>query len=910
MRGDDDKAIQRGRTMTLKPTPIAAAAALLVLGAMFPVRAQQQPDTKPADDSKPGATRLETVVVTGIRASREASLNQKRNADSVVEVITAEDIGKLPDKNVADAVQRIPGVNISSGAGGEGGFSENDRVSIRGTSPSLTQTLINGHAVGTGDWFVLNQTEAVGRSVSYALLPSEIVSKITVHKSAQADLVEGGVAGAVNIETRRPLSFNKPFTAEIAAQAIYSDLSRKTDPQLNALFNWKNDAGNMGVLFQVFSETRHERRDGQEFLGYAQIDPASAAATADPTLAGVWYPQLINSSLFTQKRVRNGGVIDVEWKPNNDLTLDANGFYSHMSAVNFDHSFLANPQALIDGGYVPTNTLVSSNTLVRADFPAFPADPTAPQAPPGLVDSIARPGAASESWYLDFNGKLRLNERWTLKGQAGTTRGLGNTPGDLGYESFLPLGGLNYAMHGISGPANVAFPGVDTGDYNAATLAGAWYAIVKVVDKENYAQADAEWTVDRGVVESAKFGIRFADHLRQVHYPNNGGCGFGGPVDCGGTAPWDGAHYPANFGEGFGAGAGFFPPMWIQNPQTVEAFIKAHGQTTEPYWPGEFLVREKTTAGYAMANLSGSQWRGNVGLRLVQTRQHVNYNVPGDQIISPNFGSYTPVTKDSTYNDALPSANFRFDLAKNLVSRVSVARTLTRADYSALAGAITSLDNITLSGTGGNADLKPVRSTNYDATLEWYFAPKSLLSVGVFYMDMSSFVGYGTSKQMLPNTNHGGAIEEYTITAPINVKAKNKGFELGYQQALWGGFGAAANYTYANGRDQDGVALVGSSKNTYNLEGYFENDRFSARVAYTYRSDYLVGLDRATTQYEAAVGNLAATLTYKLSDRFSLQFDALNLNNPTLKYYGDNKDQPRAFYSNGRQFFFGVRAAL
>ena len=103
---------------------------------------------------------------------------------------------------------------------------------------------------------------------------------------------------------------------------------------------------------------------------------------------------------------------------------------------------------------------------------------------------------------------------------------------------------------------------------------------------------------------------------------------------------------------------------------------------------------------------------------------------------------------------------------------------------------------------------------------------------------------------------------------------------------------------------------MGSSKNTYNLEGWFENDRFSARLAYTYRSDYLVGLDRATTQYEAGVGNLAASINYKLNDRFSLQFDALNLNNPVLKYYGDNKDQPRAFYSNGRQFFFGVRAAL
>jgi len=888
--------------MKLKPNPIAAAAALFVLNAVFSAHAQQaQPTTT---DAKPAAA-LDAVTVTGIRASREASVNQKRNADSIVEVITAEDIGKLPDKNVADAVQRIPGVNISSGAGGEGGFSENDRVSIRGTSASLTQTLINGHAVGTGDWFVLNQTEAVGRSVSYSLLPSEIVSKVTVHKSAQADLVEGGVAGAVNIETRTPLSFKKPFTAEVSAQAIYSSLPKKTDPQLNALFNWKNEAGNAGLLFQVFSETRHERRDGQEFLGYAQISPTSAAAVANPTLANVWYPQLINSNLFTQKRVRNGGVLDIEFKPTSDLTLDVNGFYSHMSADNFDHSYLANPGALLDSGDVPTNTLVVNNTLVRADFA------NAHGVAPGLVDSIARPGAASASWYVDFNGKYRPSDTLVVTGKAGITRGLGDTPGDLGYESTLPTtGGLKYNMHGIGSPASVSFPGVDTANYSAATLANTWWAVVKVVDEEKYGQADAELQLDQGVLESAKFGARFAEHKRQVRYPNNGSCSSPGPNPCAGKAAWDGATYPSDFGHGFGLGAGSVPPMWLQNPDAVRDYIHAHGTTTEAYWPGEFSVDEKTTAGYAMANLAGESWRGNVGLRLVNTKQRVNYNVPGNTVVSPTFGNYTPMMDSRSYNDALPSANFRFELSKNLVSRASVARTMTRVDYSSLAGAITSLDNITHSGTGGNVDLKPVRSTNYDATLEWYFAPKALLSVGVFYMDMASYVGYGTSKQKFANTSNGGAIETYTITAPVNVQAKNKGFELGYQQALFGGFGVSANYTYASGRDSDGKKLVGSSKDTYNLEGYFENDVWSARLAYTYRSDYLVGLDRATTQYEAGVGTLAASLNYKINDHVSLQFDALNLNNPILKYYGDNKDQPRAFYSNGRQFFVGLRATL
>ena len=202
--------------MLFQRDPIAAAAALALLGALVPAQVFAQAATAaPAPASAASAAAkddIQRVEVTGLRASLEASLSRKRNAESVVEVVTADDIGKLPDKNVADSIQRVPGVNIASSAGGEGGFDENDRVSIRGTSPSLTQTLINGHAVATGDWFILDQQGVVGRSVSYSLLPSEIVRTVTVAKSATADLPEGGVAGAVNIETRQPLDFKKPLT--------------------------------------------------------------------------------------------------------------------------------------------------------------------------------------------------------------------------------------------------------------------------------------------------------------------------------------------------------------------------------------------------------------------------------------------------------------------------------------------------------------------------------------------------------------------------------------------------------------------------------------------------------------------------------------------------------------------------
>jgi len=352
--------------MKFNKTPIASAVALAFISATCPAQAQES-DAKPVAKSeaqKPNgqpdksATKVAqapsqqgdikvaqatptpapnqpppsdiTMTVTGIRYSVEKSLEAKRNSDSLVEVITAEDIGKLPDKNVADAVQRVPGVTISSAAGGEGGFDENDRVSLRGTNPSLTQTLVNGHAIATGDWFVLDQVGTVGRSVSFSLLPSELVSQVIVRKSATADLTEGGIAGAVDIITRKPLDFLKRLTIEAQAQAVYADLPGKWDPQVSALLNWKNEANTAGVMIQAFSENRHLRRDGQEILGYGKISPTSPMAMAHPELANVEYPTLIGSALFEQKRERQGGLLDIQIKPTNDLMFDFSTFYSHM----------------------------------------------------------------------------------------------------------------------------------------------------------------------------------------------------------------------------------------------------------------------------------------------------------------------------------------------------------------------------------------------------------------------------------------------------------------------------------------------------------------------------------------------------------------------------------------------------
>jgi iron complex outermembrane receptor protein len=399
--------------------------------------------------------------------------------------------------------------------------------------------------------------------------------------------------------------------------------------------------------------------------------------------------------------------------------------------------------------------------------------------------------------------------------------------------------------------------------------------------------------------------VRYAEHVRSVDFPENGGC----LSSCWSTVPtWDGGVYPGNFGSGLNPPAGFLTGVWQLNPAAIAAYV-ANNVSTGPkrvYWPGEMRVQEKDTAGYVMADFGGDRWAANVGARIVSSGEDSTVNVSGgtNPTTTSDFGAYTPTLYTNQYYDFLPSGNIKFDITKDLVTRFAVAKTMARPDYSALGGAV-NLTDLTLTGNGGNPNLRPIRSTNYDASIEWYFAPQSLLALGVFYMDLTSYVDFGTTTgnyydQLL------NKVEPYSITAPFNVRGKDRGVEFSYEQPIWRGFGFTGNYTYANGKASDGAPLVGASKNTYNVGGYYEDKWLSARVSYTYRSSFLVGLDRSFAEYEAAIGSLDTSINVNVTDHFKINFDALNLTNEVLKYYATNTDQPRAFYTNGRQYYAGV----
>ncbi len=331
-------------------------------------------------------------------------------------------------------------------------------------------------------------------------------------------------------------------------------------------------------------------------------------------------------------------------------------------------------------------------------------------------------------------------------------------------------------------------------------------------------------------------------------------------------------------------------------------------------------MHEQTDAGYIQANLEGQGWSGNVGVRLVRTTEHILFYTsgsgdpssarPSPDAIDSAWGWWLPQYVNHSYTDPLPSANLRLELSKNLIGRLAASRTMTRADYTALAGSASltppAVDTGVGSGSAGNPNLKPITSNNVDASLEWYFADRALLSASVFYMDLTNYVSLGQTTgvyQTQTKTHPLGTPIQYILTTPVNSSAKVHGVELEYTQPLWGGFGLDTNATLLSYSTADGSPLVGASKTTYNVGGFYENDLFSTRISWSHRSSFYSGLDRETAFSQAAVGDLSASLNVKITKQLQLHLDGRNLNNPKLKYYALNQDQPRSIYSNGRQFY-------
>src|SRR5690348_3798279 len=942
-------------------------------------RAGSGAQTDSTQKKKDTVQQLETVQVVGVRAAQALSIETKKAANSQVEVVSAVDIGKLPAKNVADTIAQLPGVNIADAAGAEGGFDEADRASIRGSAPSLTLATVNGQTIGSGDWFVLGGGGS--RSVSFAMLPSEVVNQVVVHMTPEAKLLEGGAAGTIDIITRKPLDFSKPFSLEASLGGVYADLPSKTEPQFSGLINWKNDSNTFGVMVQAFYERRALQREGQELLGYSYIPTGSAAATslglsaATPGSAstGVFYPNLPGAALFTQTRKRKGGSIDLQWRVADNLTLNLDAFYSHLDATDYNRNYMLRTRDQLPKQAV-TGT-IQGNILTSA---SLPGDPTISQ---GIYDMISRPGESESSQFLTLDMDWQATNNLGFKFQVGTTKGKGNTPVQDVMEMDTGFGSTaGYSMNGLGTPLNCNMSG-DNSAFNPATMGLDWIfgdQDVHVVDKERWFQADGEYDFDdAGPLSSLEFGVRYAKHDHDSPTAIAQGPNFGSAVQFGQGStiyPPAGGNYPSDFASDLGVGQmpsniWYWTADQLSQLNALYANRAVTGDTSSRFYPNDiYSMSEKNGAAYAQVNFTGDRWTANAGLRYVSTDENIGYTSPGIQestfagpFLNSAFypsGWFWNYYKH-TYNKVLPSFNVKFDLNPDgsLLTRFSASQTLTRQDYNQLAGFLSLTDPTTQgpigSGSGPNPRLKPILSTNFSAALEWYFAQRGLLAASVYQMDLNNYYDYGSTTGTYLNnylTNNGAGdnpshtpiYSNYLVSIPVNVNGSLKGVTLNYIQPIGEHFGVSLNYTYATGHSSGGTflynpdgtpgnniaagdrPLFGTSKNTINASVFFEDAHWNARVNYTYRSKFYDGVMSNSgagmpllPYWQSGQGYLSLSAGYRLDDHWSFSFEAMNLNNPKLRYFINGAQAglgfstaPEAFYVNGRQYYFSVNFKL
>ena len=857
----------------------------------------------------PAPTDVGELVVTGIRASQEASIQTKRNADTVVDAITAEDVGKFPDKNVAESLSRVPGVVINRE------FGEGERVSVRGTAPNLTRTLLDGHGLATADWFILDQLSAT-RSFNYLMLPSEIIGRVQVYKSPTAALEEGGVGALIDVETRRPLDLKSMYVAG-SIQGAYNERSGKTNPAGSLLFSWKNADQTLGLMLAGIYEDREIRRDGVETLGYFNN---GTAATPQQV------PALIGSALFQQERIRKGINAAVQWRPNDQLEVDVTGLISKFGANNFNENFLAWPVNALGGGGTLTNVTMQGDTAVAGHVASTPGGRGA------VYDSIER-FADTQTRNIDLELKYHLSDTWDFRARLGYTDAFGNTDSQPFVEFGAPAA-FDYDLRG--GTPQVHFTNLDPTQPSQMAFDFASLHKITSSDDERYAYADVTHKVDWGPMHALRFGAKYTDHSRGVDFEATTFGGFFLPLaasGCGGgactPANFAGALTPSDFLDNI-AKSGTLRSYFQVSTDKLENILfnlPANVRQRVPNYPAIFGVKEKAYAGYLMGEFGGDNWRGNIGVRVVRTEQtssgYVQQSVMQPGFVSNAFGIFQPIAVDRTYTDVLPSINVSYDVRPDLLVRFAAARTMARPDYTDIAPT-TNLNVGSLTGTAGNPNVDPFRADQFDLSLEWYPNKDTVLAAALFYKDIQSFITDKIVQQRFAvetgTPNLARCTSAATPTSPnlfnclfdISLRSNGggghiEGAEFTLQAPIWNGFGVQTNYTYSHAKTQSGDPLPGNSENTFNITGYFENDRLSARLAYTYRSDFFITVDRASPLNQKGLSELDAQLSVNVTKQVALTFDAINLTDEKIEQYSGDTFRPRAIYDNGRQYYFGAR---
>jgi TonB-dependent receptor len=859
-----------------------------------------------AETRDPGAAdKIQSVVVTGYTSSIQKALANKLDAPSIMDSIVADDIGKLPDQNIAEAIARVPGVTVSQ-SHGEGQF-----ITVRGMGPEFNTALLNGRVLAT---------ENRGREYSFDILPAELISGVDIIKSATADQIEGGIGSTVNMKTAKPLELGNKMI--MSGQGNYDRQRGKVSPQASGLFSMKSDDGRFGALAS-FSYINRKIEGQKIFTDGWQPDQTLHVGTGGATtLSHVSMPTYVEYGLNDTTRERLSGLAAVQWKPTKDLLLTVDGLYSKLN-VNDNNNvfFLWGGTDDVSAGAVDSHNTLTSYTGVHFE---------------GVTTQI-RPRLANTK-EIGFNAKWTPSAQLSSVFDASFSKAKDNTGGNQAwFDSNLNAAGFDpskvqfhISPNGLPVYTNLG----NISDTSRATMGWLTWEGTSVVDKVNQASYNLKYKFGSSALKSVEFGVNYLDRTKEnLSYKTPGSVQSlftGIPLP---SSLFTTSANAANF-MGSGMFSTPFPGYTVYqlqsyllsdaainktaNPAATRAALAANGGNFGvQFVPGESgSAHEKNYGTFVQASfadkLGEHDWSGNIGLRYVNTREEskgigqeilsITKVVDMDSIV--RLSDPVPLTETGSYKEFLPSANFKLDVTNGLMFQAAVAKTMTRATLSDLL-IHRNIDTRQFNINDGNPNLKPMLGWNYDAALTWYDDQARFLSVAAFYKDLTNLSKNETSTVQILGQN-------FYLNRPENVGTSNlKGVEVSGQYmfktlpAPFDGLGVQANYTFVKPSDS-------ADTKTYNLVGFYERGPIQFRVAYNYRNAYEASHsgNRGQPVDVAAFGECDASLSYALSKQLTFFAQAINLNNAKTKVYSIYPERVITYEAYGPRYALGARVTF
>jgi TonB-dependent receptor len=962
--------------------------------AAFGASAYAQDAASASSDTTAQAAGVQTVVVSGIRQSMASSLNLKRNSDGIVDGIVAEDIGKFPDTNLAESLQRISGVSIDR-VNGEG-----QKVTVRGIGPDFNMVLLNGRQMPTS-----NLGDLSGRAFDFSNLASEAISQLQVYKTSRAETPTGGIGATINVLTARPLDRLGTYSS-IGVKTMYDasnnnlpgdvKANESFTPEFSGIYTTTSKDGRWGVGISASYQERN--------LGYNQASVSSGwkgpfrgdeqnwgtipatGATNHPKPSDVYeVPQNLNYSFTGVKRQRTNGQLTLQFAPVKELTTTLDYTYSQnkLQTKRNDLSAWFN--------FGPSTSSWTNGPVAAPLVYTEQISPATSDIAMGAGDFATK----TDNKSLGFNAQYRATN--DLKLEFDVHHSTAESMADSPYGSFNTLGTASFSRGNTSADFSKDFP--------VLSIAGADFVKApQQVTGSNFQNRYMLGKIDQAQVKgrlrmlessNLNFGLGAIKVNNRSAESNNQLDTWGGASKASDypSSLW----HPASVRGYFDKIDGSDNPALFNNFYTFnfnaarEAAAKATGNAAGYLPKTSFTTDQRTKENTKNLYLQfNTDWdtampmHTAIGVRYEKTDVTSTALVPAATSISwgsqneftVNMGAPTFTTLTGEYHHLLPSIDWDMDVTPDMKVRASYGETIGRPRYDQIAGGqiLNTLARVE-GGTGnqGNPALKPVKSKNFDLSFEWYYAKQSFASVNAFYKDLDNYAGQSqvVAQPFGLHTPVGGAlwnealtkgcansdttcirnyifrnhptspgvsrgpddalgnatgsitgqasdpIANFRITSYSNQKkASLNGLEFNLQHMFNNGFGVSANYTfvhsglrYDNASVGEQFALVGLS-NSYNVVGIYENDKWNARLAYNWRGEFLAStFDGAGPNpvYTEPYGQLDLSVGYNISEKLSLQFEAINLTNETTRSHGRAKQMVEYATQTGARYMIGAR---